>query len=278
MERTEKEKMIAGELYFSADPELIADRRYAREQMALINQQFDKEIRKQLLKETFGSVGYNPYVEPTIQFDYGYNIHVGNNFYANFNNIFLDVCPIRIGDNCMFGPNVQLYTATHPLNPAKRNSGLEAAKPITIGNNVWIGGGAIVVPGVTLGDNVVVAAGAVVTKSFPENSVIGGNPAKVIKLVDEGTQTRTLAQARVTIDSIDSEITALLEKRMDTVREIADIKRETKTDVLDTSREQAVLEKVRERVQNPDYTETIETLYQAIMDTSKQFQQKQLED
>lgn len=278
MERTEKEKMIAGELYFSADPELVADRRHAREQMALINQQFDKEVRKQLLKETFGGVGYNPYVEPTIQFDYGYNIYVGNNFYANFNNVFLDVCPIRIGDNCMFGPNVQLYTATHPLNPVKRNSGLEEAKPITIGDNVWIGGGAIIVPGVTLGDNVVVAAGAVVTKSFPENSVIGGNPAKVIKMIEEGTQTRTLAQARVTIDNIDSELTALLEKRMDTVREIADIKRATKTDVLDAGREQAVLAKVRGRVKNPEYTETIETLYQAIMDTSKQFQQKQLED
>ena len=177
--KSEKEKMIAGALYFASDPELVADRKKAREQMALINQQPDTYIRRQLIEETL------------IQFDYGYNISVGKNFYANFNNVFLDVCPIEIGDNCMFGPNVQLYTAEHPLQAAKRNSGMESGKRIIIGNNVWIGGGAIVLPGVTLGDNVVVAAGAVVTKSFPENCVIAGNPARIIKELNNNEQRLT---------------------------------------------------------------------------------------
>jgi maltose O-acetyltransferase len=151
--KTEKEKMIAGELYFANDPELVADRMFARSQSQIINQAESAELRSQLLKETFGRTGKKIYMEPVINFDYGYNIFVGENFYANFNCTFLDVSTIEIGDNCMFAPNVQLYTATHPLHPVKRNSGLEYAKPIKIGNNVWLGGGVIVTPGVTLGDN-----------------------------------------------------------------------------------------------------------------------------
>ena len=116
--------------------------------------------------------------------DYGFNIHIGENFYANFNCTLLDICPITIGKNCMLAPNVQLYTATHPLDPDERNTSIEYGKPITFGDNVWVGGGAIIIPGVTLGDNVVVGAGAVVTKSFPDNVVLGGNPAKIIKLLD----------------------------------------------------------------------------------------------
>ncbi len=158
--RTEKEKMIAGELYFANDPELVADRQYARSQSTIINQAETAELRSQLLKETFGKTGEKIYMEPTINFDYGYNIRVGENFYANYNCTFLDVSTIEIGDNCMFAPNVQLYTATHPLHPVKRNSGLEYAKPIKIGHNVWLGGGVIVTPGVTLGNNVVVGAGS----------------------------------------------------------------------------------------------------------------------
>lgn len=130
--KSEKEKMIAGALYFASDPELVADRKKAREQMALINQQPDTYIRRQLIEETFGKVGVGTYIEPMIQFDYGYNISVGKNFYANFNNVFLDVCPIEIGDNCMFGPNVQLYTAEHPLQAAKRNSGMESGNELSL--------------------------------------------------------------------------------------------------------------------------------------------------
>lgn len=141
--------MIAGELYFANDPELVADRMFARSQSQIINQAESAELRSQLLKETFGRTG-KIYMEPVINFDYGYNIFVGR-ILCKFQLYILDVSTIEIGDNCMFAPNVQLYTATHPLHPVKRNSGLEYAKPIKIGNNVWLGGGVIVTPGVTLG-------------------------------------------------------------------------------------------------------------------------------
>src|SRR5690554_6849651 len=112
-------------------------------------------------------------MEPNIRFDYGYNTHVGENVFANFDCIILDVCEVRFDDNCMLGPNVQIYTATHPIHPIERNSGLEFGKPIKIGNNVWVGGSAVILPGVTIGDNVVIAAGAVVTKDVPANVVVG---------------------------------------------------------------------------------------------------------
>lgn len=179
--KSEKEKMIAGEMYRAGDTELRDGRENARKLIRQFNQSEDKVERFNLIKNLFGNFEEGSFIEPNLRVDYGYNIHVGANFYANFDCTFLDVCPITIGDNVMFAPGVQLYTATHPIDPVERNSGLEYAKPITIGNNVWIGGSAIVVPGVTLGDNVVVAAGAVVTKSFPDNVVIGGNPARVIK-------------------------------------------------------------------------------------------------
>jgi len=271
--KTEKQKMIDGELYFSADPELVTDRKHAREQMALINREYDHQIRQQLLKETFGSVETNVYVETPISFDYGYNIHVGKNFYANFNTIFLDICPIRIGDNCMFGPNVQLYTATHPLNPVKRNSGLEYGKPITIGNNVWLGGGAIITPGVTLGDNVVVAAGAVVTKSFGDNCVIGGNPALVIKELETKDSGDDLTSLREKIDRIDQELVTLLEERLATATEIADVKKTTGRAVYDAGREAQILERMKQMIQNDEYLEAMTETFQGIMNASKRLQQ-----
>lgn len=124
-------------------------------------------------------------MEPNIRFDYGYNTYVGENFYANFDCTILDVCEVRIGDNCMLAPGVHIYTATHPIDPVERNSGQEFGKPVTIGNNVWIGGGAIINPGVTIGDDVVIASGAVVTKDVPDRVVVGGNPAKIIKRLDD---------------------------------------------------------------------------------------------
>ena len=272
--KTEKEKMIAGELYFANDPELVADRMFARSQSQIINQAESAELRSQLLKETFGRTGKKIYMEPVINFDYGYNIFVGENFYANFNCTFLDVSTIEIGDNCMFAPNVQLYTATHPLHPVKRNSGLEYAKPIKIGDNVWLGGGVIVTPGVTLGNNVVVGAGSVVPKSFPDNVVIAGNPARIIKTVEEEPLEESLETLRQKIDTIDRELVALLEKRMDTVTKIGQVKKEGNKAVYDEKREQQVLDKVAKLLKNKGYKETITDTYVDLMKHSREYQNK----
>ena len=276
--KTEKEKMIAGELYFANDPELVADRMFARSQSQIINQAESAELRSQLLKETFGRTGKKIYMEPVINFDYGYNIFVGENFYANFNCTFLDVSTIEIGDNCMFAPNVQLYTATHPLHPVKRNSGLEYAKPIKIGDNVWLGGGVSVTPGVTLGNNVVVGAGSVVTKSFPDNVVIAGNPARIIKTVEEEPLEESLETLRQKIDTIDRELVALLEKRMDTVTKIGQVKKEGNQAVYDEKREQQVLDKVAKLLKNKGYKETITDTYVDLMKHSREYQNKMKEE
>ena len=276
--KTEKEKMIAGELYFANDPELVADRMFARSQSQIINQAESAELRSQLLKETVGRTGKKIYMEPVINFDYGYNIFVGENFYANFNCTFLDVSTIEIGDNCMFAPNVQLYTATHPLHPVKRNSGLEYAKPIKIGDNVWLGGGVIVTPGVTLGNNVVVGAGSVVTKSFPDNVVIAGNPARIIKTVEEEPLEESLETLRQKIDTIDRELVALLEKRMDTVTKIGQVKKEGNQAVYDEKREQQVLDKVAKLLKNKGYKETITDTYVDLMKHSREYQNKMKEE
>lgn len=180
---TEKEKMQGGDYYAPGDPELTAFRQRARRLCRLFNQTVESEHsrRGEILTGLFGSSGENLYIESDFRCDYGFNIHVGNNFYANFNCVFLDACEIRIGDNCMLAPGVQIYTATHPLDPVERNSGREFGKPVTIGDNVWIGGGAVINPGVTIGDNAVIASGAVVIRDVEADTVVGGNPAKVLK-------------------------------------------------------------------------------------------------
>jgi maltose O-acetyltransferase len=184
--KTEKEKMLQGELYLASDPQLVKERENARRLTRLFNQTLETEYdkRTELLKELFGSTGESLYVEPTFRCDYGYNIHVGNHFYANFDCVILDVCEVRIGDSCFIAPGVHIYTATHPIHPLERTSGAEYGKPVTIGDNVWIGGRAVINPGVTIGDNVVIASGAVVTKDVPSNVVVGGNPAKIIKSIE----------------------------------------------------------------------------------------------
>lgn len=184
---TEKEKMLAGQGYLAFDEELVKERNRSRTLTRIYNStiETDMEERTNILKELFGSTGENIYIEPNLRCDYGYNIHVGENFYANFDCVLLDICEIRIGDNAMLAPNVQLYTAYHPIDAKSRISGLEYGAPITIGNNVWIGGGSIVNPGVTIGDNVVIGSGSVVTKDIPSNTVAVGNPCKVIKNIKE---------------------------------------------------------------------------------------------
>ncbi|EGR0775340.1 maltose acetyltransferase family protein [Vibrio cholerae] len=184
---TEREKMLSGEYYDPSDAELVKLRLEARLLTEKLNQTSvncpDKRV--EIIKSLLGSTGSSIHIESTFNCDYGLNIHVGENFYANFGCVILDVAEVRIGDNCFIAPQVGIYTATHPIDPIQRNSGLEFGKPIRIGNNCWIGGHATINPGVTLGDNVVVASGAVVTKSFGSNVVIGGNPARVLKEIEQ---------------------------------------------------------------------------------------------
>lgn len=178
---TEYEKMIAGEFYKPSDPELRALAAKSRENQMAFNVEPDRLKRAEIVKSWFGSTGESVAMNPQFVTDYGVNIHIGENFYSNWNLTMLDVCPITIGDNAMIGPNCQFLTPLHPLDPTERNSGIEYGAPITIGDNFWAGGGVTILPGVTLGDNVVAGAGAVVTKSFGDNVVLGGNPARVIK-------------------------------------------------------------------------------------------------
>ena len=178
---SEYQKMIAGENYSPQDPELRGLAARSRDFQYRFNQERAVEKRSAIAKEWFGSTGENLWLHPDLVCDYGVNIHLGENFYSNWNLTMLDVCPITIGKNAMLGPNCQFLTPLHPLDPVERNSGIEYGAPIKIGDNFWAGGGVTILPGVTLGDNVVVGAGAVVTKSFGDNVVLAGNPAKIIK-------------------------------------------------------------------------------------------------
>ncbi|HLO50987.1 MAG TPA: sugar O-acetyltransferase [Kamptonema sp.] len=183
MEKTEKHKMLAGELYWAGDAELTRDRKRARRLARLYNSTTEEETAKRLdiIKELFGSVGEKIEIEPPFYCDYGSNINIGNGFYMNFGGVILDCNQVNIGDNLLCGPNVQIYTAYHPTDPEIRLSGKELAAPIYIGNNVWIGGGSIICPGVTIGDNTTIGAGSVVVKDIPANVVAVGNPCRVIR-------------------------------------------------------------------------------------------------
>jgi maltose O-acetyltransferase len=182
----QKENMLNGALYDASDPELVAERADAREATRRYNQTSvdEDDRRRALLEELLGSLGETCVIEPPFRCDYGYNIHVGENFYANFDCVILDVCRVDVGQDCLVGPGVHIYTATHPLDPEERARGLEYGKPVTIGDNVWIGGSAVINPGVTIGDNSVVGSGAVVTKDVPDGVVVQGNPASVVKTID----------------------------------------------------------------------------------------------
>lgn len=184
--RTEREKMLAGELYDPLDPELVRARDRARDLCQELNatHERDQEVRRVILKELFGKGGDSVWMQPPFFCDYGANIFLGERVFFNFNCIVLDVCAVTIGDFTLFGPAVQIYTATHPLNAELRRR-QEFAKPIAIGSDVWVGGGAIVCPGVKIGSKVVIGAGSVVTRDIPDGVFAAGNPCRVIREITE---------------------------------------------------------------------------------------------
>ena len=180
---TELEKLDAGLEFCVLDPEVDARKKRAAAQCARLRalDPNDYEGHYAIVKELFGTVGEAANVLPGFNCDNGKNIHVGEDFLANYNVTILDIAPVRIGDFCMIGPNTLITSVGHPLSPAGRRRKLAKGEPVTIGDNVWIGGNCTILPGVTIGSNVVVAAGAVVTKDVPEGAVVGGVPAKILR-------------------------------------------------------------------------------------------------
>lgn len=175
--------MLGGKLYDATHPELVKRLEATREILWEFNhlRPSCKDEMREIISSLLGRHGEKFHFNQPFRCDYGSNIHIGNNFFANFNLTILDEAEVRIGDNCFIGPNVSIYTACHPLDAENRNKALEWAEPVTIGNNVWIGGSVTIVPGVRIGDNVVIGAGSVVTKDIPDNVVVAGNPATVIR-------------------------------------------------------------------------------------------------
>jgi len=184
---TEKEKMISGKPYKAFGEELSSQRQAAKEMIFDYNNLPPSQGHKQkeIIKRLVGQVGKDFYIEPPFRCDYGYNISIGENFYSNYNCTILDCAKVTIGDNVMFAPNVSLFTAGHPVHFEARNAFIEYAFPINIGDNVWIGGGVIVNPGITIGDNVVIGSGSVVTKDIPSNSIAVGNPCTVLREITD---------------------------------------------------------------------------------------------
>ncbi|ERM82939.1 hypothetical protein P872_04825 [Rhodonellum psychrophilum GCM71 = DSM 17998] len=184
--KSEKQKMLAEELYLAADPELSEERLKARKLIKAFNDsQPDANVeRAALLKELLRRTGKNFWIEPPFFCDYGYNIRAGEDVFFNFNCVILDVMPVTLGDRVLVGPNVQIYTGTHPVEFKVRGSLLEFAKPVEIGSDVWIGGGSIICPGVTIGDRSIIGAGSVVTKDIPNDVLAAGNPCKVIRTLN----------------------------------------------------------------------------------------------
>lgn len=177
---TEKDKMIAGQLYRPGDPQLVRERAASQDLQRRYNATIvsDSEERKDILDQWLGTRGADCAIRAPFYVDYGYNIHLGDDVFFNYGCVLLDVCPIRIGDKTQIGPMVQILTADHPRDAATRDAGLEFGRAIEIGRNVWIGGGAMILPGVTIGDDVVVGAGAVVTRDVPTGTTVAGNPAR----------------------------------------------------------------------------------------------------
>lgn len=184
---TEKEKMLSGQIYSAVDPELVEELNVVKEMIRDYNdlRPSDKQAQLELLKGLLGNIADDEFliIQPFFC-DYGKQIRLGRRFFANFNFTVLDEARVTIGDDCFIGPNVSIYTACHSTDPIERNTRQEWAEPVTIGNNVWIGGSVTILPGVTIGDNVTIGAGSVVAKDIPSNSIAVGNPAKVIKRLE----------------------------------------------------------------------------------------------
>ncbi|MDB5772911.1 MAG: Maltose O-acetyltransferase [Burkholderia sp.] len=180
--KTEKEKMLAGELYNALDAQLSAERQRARNLLKRLNdsRENEQEERARILRKLFGKET-DAYIQPPFFCDYGSNITLGTNVFFNFNCVILDVAPVKIGDYVLFGPSVQVFTATHPLSAAERRRGLESGKPIGIGPDVWVGGGTVICPGVTIGARSIIGAGSVVTSDIPEDVIAVGNPCRVMR-------------------------------------------------------------------------------------------------
>lgn len=201
----EFDRMMNGELYHQT-PELLEMRMKARDLLYEYNKlnYRDLETRSRILNDLFGAHGENTFVELPFHLDYGFNVTVGDNFFANTNLMLLDTAPIEFGDDVLVAPNVSIYTAGHALDPELRlRTGAEYAFPVKIGNNVWIGGSVTICPGVTIGDNSVIGAGSVVTKSIPANSLAYGNPAKVVRQFDERDKQFYFKEKEVTQEYIE---------------------------------------------------------------------------
>ncbi len=183
-EPTEKQKMLSGQAYFPSNKVLFAERESAKQRCHQYNQCAisDRKKSRHILKALVGEYA-GAWIEPDFYCDYGYNIKLGKNFYANHGLVVLDAAPVIIGDNVMIGPKVVISTATHPLDPERRQKGMERAQAISIGNNVWIGTSATILEGVTIGDNAVIAAGALVNRDVAANTLVGGVPSRVLKQI-----------------------------------------------------------------------------------------------
>jgi maltose O-acetyltransferase len=184
---SEKEKMLSGEMYDAEDPELAAERRRARDLCKSLNESHDnqQELRNRIIRELFGGAGDDVWIEPPFYCDYGSNITLGSKVFFNFNCVILDPAAVIIGSNVLFGPAVQIYTATHPMSATERLNCLEFARPVSIGSDVWIGGGAIICPGVRIGSRSVIGAGSVVTHEIPASVLASGNPCRIIRNLDD---------------------------------------------------------------------------------------------
>ena len=181
--KTELQKQQCGELFWNSDPEICRIKSRARALCDTLNNttESEPEERLRLIRTLFGSCGEGIFIKPPFHCDFGYNLHVGKRFFANFEVVILDLAPVTIGDDCLIGPQCGLYTAVHPMDSSLRAQNYVKGEPITIGDRVWIGGHCTILPGVTIGSNAVIGAGSVVTHDVPDNAVVAGNPARILR-------------------------------------------------------------------------------------------------